>query len=67
MNATLEIPIVPRRLVFKPEPPLTDEEFEKLCFANDLFQLERTREGKIVVNPPVQALQATQTERSSIN
>jgi len=52
MNATLEIPIVPRRLVFEPEPPLTDEEFEKLCFANDLFQLERTREGKIVVNPP---------------
>ena len=52
MSAMLEIPILPRSLVFESEPPLTDEEFEKLCFANHMFQLERTREGKIVVNPP---------------
>lgn len=34
------------------DPPLTDEEFEKLCAANDRVQLERTKEGTIVVNPP---------------
>ena len=34
------------------DPPLSAEEFEKLCLANDLFQLERTKDGKIEVNPP---------------
>ena len=50
MNAALEFPVLPRRLVL--DPHLTDEEFEQLCVANDLVQLERTREGTIVVNPP---------------
>ena len=52
MCTTLEIPTPPRMLVFESEPPLSDEEFEKLCLANELFQLERTKDGKIEVNPP---------------
>ncbi len=34
------------------DPPLTDAEFEALCFANDLVRFERTREGEILMNPP---------------
>jgi len=50
MVAILEISKLPSHVVL--EPPLTDEEFEELCAANDLVKLERTKEGKIVVNPP---------------
>jgi len=32
--------------------PLSDEAFEALCFANDFFTLERTREGEIVMHAP---------------
>ena len=49
----LEIPKAPASLVL--DPPLTDEEFEQLCAANDLVKLERTSEGAIVVNPPAGA------------
>jgi Uma2 family endonuclease len=49
MNAILEIPTLPRSLVLN--PPLTDEEFEKLCLASENAQLERTKEGWIEVNP----------------
>ena len=52
MSTTLEIPTQPRSLVFESEPPLSDEELEKLCLANGLFQLERTKDGKIQVHPP---------------
>ena len=52
MSTTLQIPTQPRILVIESDPPLNDEEFEKLCLANDLFQLERTKDGKIEVNPP---------------
>ena len=47
---TLEIPKLPSRLIL--EPPLTDEEFEQMSTANELVKLERTKEGKIIVNPP---------------
>jgi Uma2 family endonuclease len=50
MHTVLEIPKLPSTVVL--DPPLTDEEFEKLCAANDFARLERTKEGKIVVNPP---------------
>jgi len=52
MSTTLEIPTPPRMLVVESEPPLSDEEFEELCLANDLVQFERTKDGKIEVNPP---------------
>jgi len=48
--STLEIPKLPSRLIL--EPALTDEEFEQMSMANELVKLERTKEGKIVVNPP---------------
>jgi Uma2 family endonuclease len=50
MSTILEIPKLPSTVVL--DPPLTDEEFEKLCAANDFARLERTKEGKIVVNAP---------------
>lgn len=45
---------VERKLV--PDPPLSDEDFEELCRAFDLVQLERTKEGVILMNPPAGAL-----------
>jgi len=53
MSTILEIPKLPSSVVL--DPPLTDEEFEKLCAANDLVRLERTKEGTIIVNPPAGA------------
>ena len=50
MSTILEIPKLPSSVML--DPPLTDEEFEKLCAANDLVRLERTKEGKIIVNAP---------------
>ena len=34
------------------DPPLTDAELEALCRENDNVQIERTREGVILSNPP---------------
>ena len=53
MITILEIPKAPASVVL--DPPLTDEEFEKLCAANELVKLERTKGGAIVVNPPAGA------------
>lgn len=53
MNASLEIPKLPNSVVL--DPPLTDEEFEQLSAANELVKLERSKEGKIIVNPPAGA------------
>ena len=50
MHTVLEIPKLPSTVVL--DPPLTDEKFETLCAANDFARLERTKEGKIVVNAP---------------
>jgi Uma2 family endonuclease len=50
MAAHLELPPVVRDLTLN--PPLSDEEFEELCAVNGDIQLERTKDGKIVVNPP---------------
>ncbi|HUH62790.1 MAG TPA: Uma2 family endonuclease [Terracidiphilus sp.] len=50
ISATIEIPALqPRSLMIN--PPLTDEEFERLCLASEAF-LERTKEGTIIVNAP---------------
>jgi Uma2 family endonuclease len=57
--STLEIPRLASRLTL--EPALTDEEFEQMSTANELVKLERTKEGKIVVNPP------TGLDSSSVN
>ena len=51
VSATLEIPPpLPRSIVF--DPPLTDEEFERLSGSCDFASLERTKEGAILVNAP---------------
>jgi len=59
MSTILEIPKLPSTVVL--DPPLTDEEFEKLCAANDFARLERTKEGKIVVNAPQGEIPAVAT------
>jgi Uma2 family endonuclease len=43
-------PETPRSMVL--DPPLTDAQFQELCFANDWFRFERTREGEILMHPP---------------
>jgi Uma2 family endonuclease len=47
----IEIPVeTPRSIVL--EPPLSDEEFERLCEKSDFALLERSKEGTIIVNAP---------------
>ena len=65
MSAILEIPTLPRSLIFN--LPLTDEEFETLCLACENAQLGRTKGGGIELNPPVAVFPAMQTAKSLIN
>ena len=51
MNTYLEIPALPPRSIVL-TPPLTDEEFERMCEQTDLGSLERSKEGTIIVNAP---------------
>jgi Uma2 family endonuclease len=53
VSTFIEIPKMPASVVLN--PPLTDEEFESLCAANELVRLERTAEGAIVMNAPAGA------------
>jgi Uma2 family endonuclease len=50
MQIQLEVPSLPTRLIL--ESPLSDEEFECLAMTNDFMQLERTRNGEIILNAP---------------
>ena len=58
----LDIEALPERLVWN--PPLSDEEFEALCFENDSVKLERTKEGRILMHAP--ASDDTSTANSEI-
>ena len=51
MSAFLEIPALPPRSIVL-NPPLSDEEFERLCERTEFALLERTREGTIQMNAP---------------
>jgi Uma2 family endonuclease len=51
MNTYLEIPALPPRSIVL-NPPLTDEEFERMCAQTTLGSLERSKEGTIIVNAP---------------
>jgi Uma2 family endonuclease len=51
MNAFLEIPALPPRSIVL-HPPLSDEEFERLCERAEFAFIERTREGTIQMNAP---------------
>jgi hypothetical protein len=46
----IEVETRPRSLIV--DPPFSDAEFERFCLGNDGFQIERTHEGVIHVNPP---------------
>ena len=51
MSTFLEIPALsPRSIAL--HPPLSDEEFERLCESCEFGSVERTKEGTIIVNPP---------------
>jgi Uma2 family endonuclease len=51
VTTLLEIPALSRRsIVFN--PPLSDEEFEKLCEKTEFAFVERTKEGTILMNAP---------------
>ena len=64
MNAYLEIPALPPRSIVL-TPPLTDEEFERMCQQTKLGSLERSKEGTIIVNAPAGGL--TSNGNSEIN
>lgn len=50
MQIQMELEEFPSRLAWN--RPLSDEQFERICEANSVMQLERTKEGEIIVNPP---------------
>jgi Uma2 family endonuclease len=52
MNALLHLDVeaLPEAIVWN--PPLSDDEFEALCFENDCVKLERTKEGRILMHAP---------------
>jgi len=64
MNAFLEIPALPPRSIVL-HPPLSDEEFERLCERSDFAFLERSKEGTIIVNAPAGGM--TSNGNSEIN
>lgn len=55
MYEVLEIPaLAPRSIVLA--PPLSDEEFERMCAQASLGFLERSKEGTITVNAPARSM-----------
>ena len=54
MQIQLEVPDFPVCLGW--ESPLSDEQFERLSQSNDLFQLERSKRGDLIVNAPAGGL-----------
>jgi Uma2 family endonuclease len=64
MSAFLEIPALsPRSIVL--DPPLSDEEFERLSSACECVCVERSKEGTIIVNAPAGGM--TSDGNSEIN
>jgi Uma2 family endonuclease len=51
MNPYCEIPVVPPRGIVL-APPLSDDEFERMCERSDFVSLERSNEGTIIANAP---------------
>ena len=64
MSTFLEIPALPPRSIVL-HPPLSDEEFERLCERSDFAFLERSKEGTIIVNAPAGGM--TSDGNSEIN
>ncbi len=59
----LDVENLPSRIVW--DQPVSDELLERLCAANELLQMERTKEGAIQVNPPTELW--TSSGNSEIN
>jgi Uma2 family endonuclease len=59
----LDAEILPRSLTW--ERPMSDDEFEALCFANDSVHFERTKDGEILMHAP--ATSRTSDGNSEIN
>lgn len=51
MSTLLEIPVLPPRSIVL-DPPLSDDEFERMSMQCDNASLERSKEGAIIVNAP---------------
>ncbi|MGA7341735.1 MAG: Uma2 family endonuclease [Terracidiphilus sp.] len=51
MNVYCEIPVLPPRSMVL-APPLSDDEFERMCEKSEFASLERSKEGSIIVNAP---------------
>ncbi len=64
MSAYVEIPALPPRSIVL-NPPLTDEEFERMCEQATFASLERNKEGTIIVNAPAGGM--TSDGNSEIN
>ncbi len=52
MNAVLHLPVKTLPVSLASPTFLSDDDFEALCFANDWFRLERTKEGEVLVHAP---------------
>lgn len=52
MNASLHLPVKTLPVSLTSPTFLSDDDFEELCFANDWFRLERTKEGEVLVQAP---------------
>jgi Uma2 family endonuclease len=50
MQIQLEVPDLPIRLGWN--KPLSDDEFECLAMSNEFMQLERSKEGELILNAP---------------
>jgi hypothetical protein len=48
MILKLKITNTVRKIEMVFDPPLTDDEFEALCFAEDFAEIERTKDGVVV-------------------
>lgn len=60
MSTTIQLPITTREITLTPNP--SDEEFERMSEETEVFQLERSKDGVIIVNPPPSGLDGASAE-----
>src|SRR5262252_8192877 len=54
MHVHVDLPerVLPAKLIFDRERPMSDDEYYEFCMANPNARFERTAEGEIVIVPP---------------
>src|SRR5215471_17484652 len=54
MHVHVDLPerVLPAKLIFDRERPMSDDEYYEFCMANPNTRFERTAEGEIVIVPP---------------